>query len=47
MIDLFETARALQAFCDKQPRVTRDVDLTLLTGFGGEDDFLPLTRREL
>lgn len=57
MIDLFETAGVLQAFCDKQgwrscfiggiavqrwgePRVTRDVDLTLMTGFGGEDDFL-------
>ena len=57
MIDLFETAGVLQAFCDKQewrscfiggiavqrwgePRVTRDVDLTLLTGFGGEDEFL-------
>jgi hypothetical protein len=57
MIDLFETARVLQTFCDKQgwrscfiggiavqrwgePRVTRDVDLTLLTGFGSEDDFL-------
>ena len=23
-----------------EPRVTRDVDLTLLTGFGGEDAFL-------
>jgi hypothetical protein len=57
MIDLFETARELQAFCDKQgwrscfiggiavqrwgePRVTRDVDLTLLTGFGAEDNFI-------
>jgi hypothetical protein len=57
MIDLFETARVLQTFCDRQgsrscfiggiavqrwgePRVTRDVDLTSLTGFGGEDDFL-------
>lgn len=47
MIDLFETARELQAFCDRnrwrscfiggiavqrwgEPRVTRDVDLTLL-----------------
>jgi hypothetical protein len=54
MIDLFETARQLQTFCDQQrwrscfiggiavqrwgePRVTRDVDLTLLAGFGGED----------
>lgn len=53
MIDLFETARQLQSFCDGQgwrscfiggiavqrwgePRVTRDVDLTLLAGFGGE-----------
>jgi len=56
MIDLFETARELQAFCDGQgwrscfiggvavqrwgePRVTRDVDLTLLAGFGSEDRF--------
>jgi len=57
MIDLFETARQLQVFCDGQgwrscfiggiavqrwgePRVTRDVDLTLLTGFGNEDTFI-------
>jgi hypothetical protein len=57
MIDLFETARQLQTFCDLQgwsscfiggiavqrwgePRVTRDVDLTLLTGFGDEDVFI-------
>jgi hypothetical protein len=57
MIDLFETARQLQTFCDLQgwrscfiggiavqrwgePRVTRDVDLTLLTGFGAEDVFI-------
>src|SRR5690349_15334238 len=57
MIDLFETARQLQAFCDGQawrscfiggvavqrwgePRLTRDVDLTLLTGFGGEAPFI-------
>jgi hypothetical protein len=56
MIDLFETARELQAFCDGQgwrscfiggiavqrwgePRVTRDVDLTVLAGFGSEDSF--------
>jgi|SRR5947209_6836269 len=54
MIDLFETARQLQSFCDAQgwrscciggiavqrwgePRVTRDVDLTVLAGFGGEE----------
>jgi hypothetical protein len=60
MIDLFEAARQLQAFCDDQgwrscfiggiavqrwgePRVTRDVDLTLLAGFGSEDRFtIPL-----
>ena len=57
MIDIFETARQLQRFCDErgwrscfiggvavqrwgEPRVTRDVDLSLLTGFGGEDDFI-------
>jgi hypothetical protein len=57
MIDLFETARELQSFCDRQgwrscfiggiavqrwgePRVTRDVDLTLLAGFGGESGFV-------
>lgn len=57
MIDLFETARQLQFFCDQQgwqscfiggiavqrwgePRVTRDVDLTLLAGFGSEDRFI-------
>ena len=57
MIDLFETARQLQAFCDGQgwrscfiggiavqrwgePRVTRDVDFTLLTGFGSEDTYV-------
>lgn len=56
-VDLFETARALQEFCDRegwrccfiggiavqrwsQPRVTRDVDLTLLTGFGREAAFI-------
>jgi hypothetical protein len=27
-----------------EPRVTRDVDLTLLTGFGSEDDFVDLLR---
>lgn len=60
MIDLFETARELQSFCDGQgwrscfiggiavqrwgePRVTRDVDLTLVAGFGSEDLFtIPL-----
>ncbi|HLK22647.1 MAG TPA: hypothetical protein VKT81_27060 [Bryobacteraceae bacterium] len=57
MIDLFETARQLQLFCDQhgwqscfiggiavqrwgEPRVTRDVDLTLLAGFGSEDRFI-------
>ena len=57
MIDIFETARQVQDFCDQrcwrscfiggiavqrwsEPRVTRDVDLTLLTGFGGEDEFI-------
>lgn len=57
MIDILETARQLQKFCDDrgwrscfiggiavqrwgEPRVTRDVDLTLLTGFGGEDIFI-------
>lgn len=57
MIDLFETAAQLQAFCDRrgwrscfiggiavqrwgEPRVTRDVDLTLLTGFGGEAPYI-------
>jgi hypothetical protein len=54
MIALFESARQLQDFCDRQGwqscfiggiavlrwgeiRVTRDIDLTVLTGFGGED----------
>ncbi len=57
MIDLFETARQLQAFCDRhhwrscfiggiavqrwgEPRLTLDLDLTLITGFGGEDPFI-------
>jgi Nucleotidyltransferase of unknown function (DUF6036) len=57
MIDIFQTAAQLQAFCDRQqwqccyiggiavqrwgePRVTRDVDLTLLTGFGGEAPYV-------
>jgi len=57
MIDVFETARQLQDFCDGlgwrscfiggiavqrwgEPRVTRDVDLTLLTGLGGEAGFI-------
>jgi len=57
MIDLFETARQLQVFCDGQgwracfigglavqrwgePRVTLDVDLTVLAGFGGEGRFI-------
>jgi hypothetical protein len=57
MIDLFEAARQLQAFCDGQgwrscvigglavqrwgePRVTLDVDLTVMAGFGSEGRFL-------
>jgi len=53
MIDLFEAARQLQTFCDREgwrscfigglavqrwgePRVTRDIDLTVLAGFGNE-----------
>ncbi|MEO5925186.1 MAG: DUF6036 family nucleotidyltransferase [Bryobacteraceae bacterium] len=57
MIQLFQTAKNLQEFCDSQGwascliggvavqrwsevRVTRDVDLSLLTGFGHEDPFL-------
>jgi len=57
MNDLFEAARQLQAFCDRQgwrscfigglavqrwgePRVTRDIDLTVLTGFGNEERFI-------
>lgn len=54
MIELVESARQLQDFCDRQgwrscviggiavirwgeTRVTRDIDLNVLTGFGGED----------
>jgi hypothetical protein len=54
MIALFEPARRLQEFCDRQgwhscfiggiavlrwgeTRVTRDIDLNVLAGFGGED----------
>jgi hypothetical protein len=54
MIDLFEAARELQEFCDREgwrscfigglavqrwgePRVTRDVDLTVMAGFGNEE----------
>jgi hypothetical protein len=57
MIRIFQTALAIQSFCDQQgwgscliggvavqrwaePRVTRDVDLTLLTGFGHEEEFI-------
>ncbi len=57
MIDLFEAASELQAFCDAhgwrscfigglavqrwgEPRVTRDIDLNLLTGFGGESPYI-------
>jgi hypothetical protein len=57
MIRLFQTALAIQNFCDRngwhscliggvavqrwaEPRVTRDVDITLLTGFGHEDPFI-------
>ena len=56
MIDLFDAAKELQDFCDRQgwrscfiggiavqrwgePRVTRDLDLTLLAGFGNEGRF--------
>lgn len=36
MNDLFRTTAEVQSFCDRQGwlRVTRDVDLTLLTGSG-------------
>ncbi len=54
MIELVDSARQLQDFCDRQgwrscviggiavirwgeTRVTRDIDLNVLTGFGGED----------
>jgi hypothetical protein len=54
MNDLFEVAKLLQIFCDREgwrscfigglavqrwgePRVTRDVDLTVLAGFGNEE----------
>jgi hypothetical protein len=54
MIELIESARQLQDFCDRQgwrsciiggiavirwgeTRVTRDIDVNVLTGFGGED----------
>lgn len=57
MIDIFEAARDLEAFCDAQgwqscfiggvavqrwgePRVTRDINVTLLTGFGHEALFI-------
>jgi Nucleotidyltransferase of unknown function (DUF6036) len=57
MIDVFQTAAQVQAFCDREqwrccyiggiavqrwgePRVTRDVDLTLLTGFGEEASYV-------
>lgn len=56
-IDLLETAREIQDFCDNQrwlscfiggiavqrwseARVTRDIDITLLTGFGNEASFI-------
>lgn len=56
-IDLLDSAKEIQDFCDQQgwhscfiggiavlrwsqSRVTRDVDLTLLTGFGEEEPFL-------
>jgi hypothetical protein len=59
MIELFESARQLQNFCDRQgwrycfiggiavirwgqPRVTRDVDLNILAGFGGEDRIIDI-----
>src|ERR1700733_14304709 len=54
MIELIESARQLQDFCDRQgwrscvirgiavirwgeTRVTRDIDINVLAGFGGED----------
>lgn len=54
MIDLFQAAAKVQAFCERrgfsfcfigglalqrwgEPRVTRDVDLAVLAGFGGEE----------
>jgi hypothetical protein len=57
MKDLFEVARAVQAFLDSrgwrscvigglavqrwgEPRLTRDVDVTLLTGLGGEEPYV-------
>ena len=57
MIDIFEAARDLEAFCDAQgwqsyfiggvavqrwgePRVTRHIDLTLVTGVGKEVPFV-------
>ncbi len=57
MIDLIETAREIQNFCDErnwrfcfiggialqfwgEQRLTKDVDLTLLTGFGAEEEFI-------
>jgi Nucleotidyltransferase of unknown function (DUF6036) len=59
MIELFQSAKELQDFCDRQgwrscliggiavirwgqPRVTRDVDLNVLTGFGGEDSIIDI-----
>jgi hypothetical protein len=59
MIELFESARQIQNFCDQQgwrscviggiavirwgqPRVTRDVDLNVLTEFGGEDQVIDI-----
>jgi hypothetical protein len=59
MIELFQSAKELQDFCDRQgwrscliggiavirwgqPRVTRDVDLNVLTGFGGEDRIIDI-----
>jgi hypothetical protein len=62
MIDLLESAKQLQDFCDRQawrscfiggiavirwgqPRVTRVVDLNVLTGFGGEDRVVDILLR--
>jgi hypothetical protein len=62
MIDLFQTASAVEDLCHRQgwsfcfigglalqrwgrPRVTQDVDLTLLTGFGSERPFIDILLR--
>jgi hypothetical protein len=44
MMDLFAAARQLQDFCDgqgwREPRVTRDVDLTVMAGFAAEQRYI-------